>query len=72
MNDVGKKNSLIYKEKGDIFNLPMCVALFIFCEETLFRQYKDIGSLSHLGGGTSAKNKQVFTYLFGGVNAYKF
>jgi len=72
MNDVGKKKSLIYKEKGDIFNLPMCMVLFIFCEEILFRQQKIVAVYLTLEEGHLQKNKQIFTYLFGGVNAYKF
>ena len=72
MNDKGEKYSLIYKEKGHIFNLPMCVVLFIFSEETLFRKQEILAVyLTSEEGRLQKNNKFSLTYI-GGVNVYKF
>ena len=66
----GEKYPLIYREKCDIFNLPLRPFLFILCEEKVIGRQEKFAVFLTMEEGNLLENKQVFTYLLGGVNAF--
>ena len=70
MKHRGEKFLLIYREKSDIFNKPLGSILYIFGVENTVGQCKKFAVCLTMEEGNLHKNKQVFTYLLGGVNAF--
>ena len=66
----GKKYLLIYREKSDIFNLPLRSFLYIFSIGIPIGRCKKFAVYLTMEEGNLHKNKLVFTYLLGGVNAF--
>ena len=70
MKHGGEKYHLIYRGKSDTFNKPLRSNLYIFGIENAAGQCKKFAVYLTMEEGNLHKNKQVFTYLLGGVNAF--